>query len=62
MIRLLVAFAIARLALGAVVLVLLDRSAVAWSVELTAIVTAAFLVYVAVALALRAAGARRDVS
>ena len=56
--RLLVLFAVLRITLGAAVLLLFERDAVAWGPELTAVVLAALLIYVAVALVMRGAGAR----
>lgn len=56
--RLLVLFAVLRITLGAAVLLLFERDAVAWGPELTAVVLAALLIYVAVALVLRGAGTR----
>ncbi len=50
--RLLVLFAVLRLALGVAMLVF-DRHAVAWGYEATLVVLAAVIVYVGVALAVR---------
>ena len=50
--RLLVLFAVLRLALGVAMLVF-DRRAVAWGYEATLVVLAAVMIYVGVALAVR---------
>ena len=51
--RVLVLFAMARVALGIALILVFDREAVAWGYEATLVVIAAFVVYVAVGLAVR---------
>lgn len=51
--RIVVLFLVLRLGAGVAAIALLDRGAIAWGIELTAIVAAMLVVYVLVALAVR---------